>query len=62
MTKARLMECLQILSLESLRPRAYLEHSSDSNISSDYIAIFLSLISSFYGQHFKISNVQLVEK
>ena len=27
---------------------------SDSNISSDYIAIFLSLISSFCGQHLKI--------
>ena len=37
-------------------------HRSDSNKSSDYIAIFLSLISSFYEQHFKISNVQSVEK
>ena len=29
-------------------------HRLDSNISFDYIAIFLSLISSFYGQHLKI--------
>ena len=29
--------------------RTALYHRSDSNISSDYIAIFLSLISSFYG-------------
>ena len=28
-----------------------LKHRSDSNISSDYIVIFLSLISSFCGQH-----------
>ena len=31
-----------------------LQHRSDSNISSDFIAIFLSLISSFCGQHLKI--------
>ena len=30
-------------------------------MSSDYIAIFLSLISSFCGQHLKIQNVQSVE-
>ena len=31
-----------------------LSHRSDSNKNSDYIAIFLSLISSFCGQHLKI--------
>ena len=36
-------------------------HRSDSNPGSDYIAIFLTLISSLYGQHLKIQNVQSVE-
>ena len=39
-----------------------LEHRLDSNITSDYIVFFLSLISSFYGQHLKIYYVQSVEK
>ena len=34
-------------------PLPYLTHRSDSNQGSDYIAIFLSLISGFSGQHLK---------